>query len=125
MRTVMATVLVLFAAGYVATYAGSSATGGDGASATQSTASVADDDGWRRTTHGWERCDQWARITPAQLKAPVPKSIHPITLAAGQILAVIGLWLLTRLAGKSRRDEVTQPIEGERGHSQRVRVTGA
>lgn len=123
MRTVMATVLVLLAAGYVATHAGPPATGGDRGTTAQSMASGIDD-GWRRTVNGWEHRDQWARITPAQLSAPVPKTVHPMALAAAQLLAVVGLWLLTRWAGDRGRDEITQPIEAARDHSHPARATG-
>lgn len=124
MRTVMATVLVLLAVGYVATHAGSSAPGGGRVSSAQSIASGADDDGWRRTVNGWERRDQWTRIAPAQLSAPVPKTMHPMGLAAAQILAVMGLWLLTRFVGKRRRDKITQPIEDARDRSHLAHATG-
>lgn len=125
MRTVMATVLVLLAAGYVASLAGSATSGGEGVSRAESTPTGADDDGWRRTARGWERHDQWTRIAPAQLTAPVPKTIHPLALAAAQMLAVVGLWLLTRLVGNPQRDAVTLPIADECDRSPRARATGA
>jgi hypothetical protein len=124
MRTVMATVLVLFAAGFVASQAGLPTKARGGNSTPRSATTRAADDGWRRTNHGWERCDHWQRKSPVQVDHPVKKTVHPMALAGVQVLAVTGLWLLTR-AARRRHHEITPRTGGEHARSRSARSAGA
>lgn len=97
MRGVLLTMFVLLATGYVASHAGRP-TNPRGSERT-----AAADDGWRRTSQGWERRSQWhvqSKVAHHRAAENVP---HPISLAIAQVLAVIGLWLLTTYARKAKQ----------------------
>lgn len=72
------------------------------------------DDGWRRTTAGWERVELWAAPKDHEFQGnfefrPQPPEshprwdVHPGILALGQLLVVIGTFSLCRVARRYGR----------------------
>ncbi len=80
-RGITGTVIILFIVGY-----GASTIELPRAWSKASSAQQRMDDGWRRTTHGWERCGTWKLPPAVHDSAPIAWRIHPLAIAAFQVL---------------------------------------
>lgn len=75
---------------------------GGQASTDTSPMDAATEDRWRKTTHGWE----W--LEPAAESSPQVSMLrlHPLVLAALQVLATVAIWLASDVASQSRKQRL-------------------
>ena len=100
MRTIIATLLILSLAGWLATRmpAGTPPFAGHGATRL--------DDGWRRTAQGWERRTQWA-LSNRTDQSTASFKLHPALLAAFQILVSLFAWVVSIPSAPAHRNTDT------------------
>ena len=75
----------------------------------ESRAARADVSDWRRTAAGWERAGDWQPNSPTRLAVPKFKSadaVHPLVVAALELLVSLGALLFFSLAGPLRGKKV-------------------
>ncbi len=95
MRGITGTLMILFVAGY-----GASTAELPRAWSKAVSPQVQVSDGWRRTADGWQRREVWERPVTAYQPAPLAWSIHPLTVAALQVL--VSLFALVAAEQRTR-----------------------